>query len=92
MVIDYIDFKIESTRRKLIDFKIEYGKAWNKDKNENEIILADENNKILLVITLLNSFCSLRFFFILSIFYKMKFLIKMKKKIAKVQKLEGIII
>ena len=27
---------------KLIDFKIEYGKAWNKDKNENEIILADE--------------------------------------------------
>ena len=27
---------------KLVDFKIEYGKAWNKDKNENEIILADE--------------------------------------------------
>ena len=27
---------------KLIDFKIEYGKAWNKDKNENEIVLADE--------------------------------------------------
>ena len=27
---------------KLIDFKIEYGKAWNKDKNKNEIVLADE--------------------------------------------------
>ena len=27
---------------KLIDFKIEYGKAWNKDKSENEIVLADE--------------------------------------------------
>ena len=27
---------------KLIDFKIEYGKAWNKDKEENEIVLADE--------------------------------------------------
>ena len=27
---------------KLIDFKIEYGKSWNKDKNENEIVLADE--------------------------------------------------
>tara|TARA_B100000965_G_scaffold175597_1_gene146424 strand:+ start:67 stop:858 length:792 start_codon:yes stop_codon:yes gene_type:complete len=27
---------------KLIDFKIEYGKAWNKDKNQNEILLADE--------------------------------------------------
>ena len=27
---------------KLIDFKIEYGKAWNKDKDENEIVLADE--------------------------------------------------
>ena len=27
---------------KLVDFKIEYGKAWNKDKDENEIVLADE--------------------------------------------------
>ncbi len=27
---------------KLIDFKIEYGKVWNKDKSENEIVLADE--------------------------------------------------
>ena len=27
---------------KLVDFKIEYGKAWNKDKGENEIVLADE--------------------------------------------------
>ena len=27
---------------KLVDFKIEYGKAWNKDKEENEIVLADE--------------------------------------------------
>ena len=27
---------------KLIDFKIEYGKAQNKNKNENEIVLADE--------------------------------------------------
>ena len=27
---------------KLVDFKIEYGKAWNKDKSENEIVLADE--------------------------------------------------
>ena len=27
---------------KLIDFKIEYGKVWDKDSNKNEIILADE--------------------------------------------------
>ena len=27
---------------KLIDFKIEYGKSWNKDKEVNEILLADE--------------------------------------------------
>ena len=27
---------------KLVDFKIEYGKAWNKDTEENEIVLADE--------------------------------------------------
>ena len=27
---------------KLIDFKIEYGKSWNKDKGVNEIVLADE--------------------------------------------------
>ena len=27
---------------KLVDFKIEYGKIWNKDKEVNEIILADE--------------------------------------------------
>ncbi len=27
---------------KLVDFKIEYGKAWNKDIEENEIVLADE--------------------------------------------------
>ena len=27
---------------KLVDFKIEYGKAWNKDKVETEIVLADE--------------------------------------------------
>ena len=27
---------------KLIDFKIEYGKAWNKDTEKNEIVLADE--------------------------------------------------
>ena len=27
---------------KLIDFKIEYGKAWNKDIEEKEIVLADE--------------------------------------------------
>ena len=27
---------------KLIDFKIEYGKAWNKEKEEMEIVLADE--------------------------------------------------
>ena len=27
---------------KLVDFKIEYGKTWNKDRRENEIILADE--------------------------------------------------
>ena len=27
---------------KLVDFKIEYGKAWNKDKEITEIILADE--------------------------------------------------
>ena len=26
----------------LVDFKIEYGKAWNKDKDETEIVLADE--------------------------------------------------
>ena len=27
---------------RLVDFKIEYGKIWNKDKDNNEIILADE--------------------------------------------------
>ena len=27
---------------KLVDFKIEYGRVWNKDKNLNEIVLADE--------------------------------------------------
>ena len=27
---------------KLVDFKIEYGKAWNRDKKTKEIILADE--------------------------------------------------
>ena len=27
---------------KLIDFKIEFGKAWNKDSETNEIVLADE--------------------------------------------------
>jgi phosphoribosylaminoimidazole-succinocarboxamide synthase len=27
---------------KLVDFKLEYGRAWNKDKEINEIILADE--------------------------------------------------
>ena len=27
---------------KLVDFKIEYGKAWNKDSEDNEIILVDE--------------------------------------------------
>ena len=27
---------------KLIDFKIEFGKAWNKEIGETEIVLADE--------------------------------------------------
>jgi len=27
---------------KLVDFKIEYGKIWNKETDENEIVLADE--------------------------------------------------
>ena len=27
---------------KLVDFKIEYGKIWNKDAEKNEIVLADE--------------------------------------------------
>ena len=27
---------------KLVDFKIEFGKAWNNDLKKNEIILADE--------------------------------------------------
>ena len=27
---------------KLVDFKIEYGKAWNRDTKESEIVLADE--------------------------------------------------
>ena len=27
---------------KLVDFKIEYGKTWNKDREKNEIVLADE--------------------------------------------------
>ena len=27
---------------KLIDFKLEYGRIWNKNKAENEVILADE--------------------------------------------------
>ena len=27
---------------KLVDFKIEYGRVWNKDKSINELVLADE--------------------------------------------------
>ena len=27
---------------KLVDFKIEYGRVWNKEKEINEIVLADE--------------------------------------------------
>ena len=27
---------------KLVDFKLEYGRIWNKDKEANEVILADE--------------------------------------------------
>ena len=27
---------------KLVDFKIEYGKAWNKETEKKEIVLADE--------------------------------------------------
>ena len=27
---------------KLVDFKLEYGKAWNKDTDRKEIVLADE--------------------------------------------------
>ena len=27
---------------KLVDFKLEYGKVWNKEKNKHEIVLADE--------------------------------------------------
>ena len=27
---------------KLVDFKIEYGKAWNKDTEQKEVVLADE--------------------------------------------------
>ena len=27
---------------KLVDFKLEYGKAWNKDTEKKEIVLADE--------------------------------------------------
>ena len=27
---------------KLVDFKIEYGKIWDKEKEKNEIVLADE--------------------------------------------------
>ena len=27
---------------KLVDFKIEYGKTWNKDTEKKEIVLADE--------------------------------------------------
>ena len=27
---------------KLVDFKIEYGKTWNKDTKKKEIVLADE--------------------------------------------------
>jgi phosphoribosylaminoimidazole-succinocarboxamide synthase len=27
---------------KLVDFKLEYGRAWNKDREVNEVILADE--------------------------------------------------
>ena len=32
---------------KLVDFKIEYGKAWNKDTEKKEIVLADEISPIL---------------------------------------------
>ena len=27
---------------KLVDFKLEYGRVWNKEKNKSEIVLADE--------------------------------------------------
>ena len=49
-IIDKISFKINDILQglfrgvgiKLVDFKIEYGRIWNKDKEINEIILADE--------------------------------------------------
>ena len=49
-IIDKISFRINDILQgifrgvgiKLVDFKIEYGKIWNKEKEINEIILADE--------------------------------------------------
>ena len=49
-IIDKISFKINDILQglfrgvgiKLVDFKIEYGRIWNKNNQANEIILADE--------------------------------------------------
>ncbi len=49
-IIDKISFRINDILQgifrgvgiKLVDFKIEYGRIWNKEKEINEIILADE--------------------------------------------------
>jgi len=45
MILRINDFMIGMFRGigiKLIDFKLEYGRVWNKDTEENEIVLADE--------------------------------------------------
>jgi len=39
---DILQGMFRSIGIKLVDFKIEYGRIWNKDKEVNEIILADE--------------------------------------------------
>ena len=39
---DFLQGMFRGVGIKLVDFKIEYGKAWNKDTEENEIVLADE--------------------------------------------------
>ena len=39
---DFLQGMFRGVGIKLVDFKIEYGKAWDKNKNEHEIVLADE--------------------------------------------------
>ena len=41
-VNDILSGMFKAINIKLVDFKLEYGKYWNKDKDRFEVILADE--------------------------------------------------